>query len=77
MEIKVFNKETLIKSILLKLERSNRHDNSVNLIIVDSDGYALEGGHILSIFENGVRRHQNVNPDFGFALDVENRIKMV
>lgn len=77
MEIKVFNEKPTIEPILLKLEKSNRSKNGVDLLVVDSDGYALDGGCILSIFENGISRHINVNLDFGFALDVENRIRMV
>jgi len=77
MEIKVFNEESIIEPIFLKLKKSSRHDNSVDLIIVDSNGDELQGGCILSISENGIRRHENINKDFGFALDVEDRIRII
>jgi len=77
MEIKVFNEKPAIEPILIKLKKSSRNYYYVDLVIVDRYGYELDGGCILSISENGIHRHENVYSDFGFSLDVKNRIRMI
>ena len=48
----------------------------VTVIAVDKDGYEVAAGNLFQLLPNGkIQRVRCVNPDLGFMLDDEGRIK--
>ena len=76
MLFKVFDdKDTKEKEVLLRLKQVGKN---VHLIAVDSKGFALGGGKILAITEEGfIRLHGNIDPEIGLKLDDDGCIRIV
>lgn len=52
-------------------------DGKVAVCAVDEKGERLVHGYLLKITERGVVREKGVNPDLGFPLDEDGRLKLV
>ena len=78
MKLKVFNgKIKKNENVYLKLQKSSIQKNCIDLVVVDEGGYEMDAGCILTISESGIHRHTYIDSDLGFALDVEDRIRII
>lgn len=76
MKLKVFTEPIPQeeKPLYLKLQQGRER---VTLHLVDENGEHITGGNLLSIGKDGVYLHPAVSPDFGFELDVAERLKII
>ena len=73
MLVKIFDVKE--KVVLLKLKQVGKE---VQLIAVDSNGFALNRGKILKITEDGsLYLHENIDPEIGLKLDDDGYIRIV
>jgi len=67
MKLKIYEKANERDVVILKLQRSR---DGIELICCDESGYAIPGGHLLCIDENGkLSLTCNISPSIGLALD--------
>ena len=65
---KIYKKD--VTDIFLKLEESEDHDGSIDLVACNAGGRMYDHGRILRITQNGtIIRYENVNVNLGFKLD--------
>lgn len=72
-KIEAFGEEPTEKLLRLKLVNEPYY---VDLYAVDEDGRERTCGRILEINEHGIQRSTDVNPELGFPLDAEGRVKL-
>jgi len=76
MKFEVFDEKKVGKEEPVRLALKT-DDGGVGVMVVDEDGFIVPGGYLVCFKPDGtVHRCTAVSPEFGFQLDVRQRIEL-
>ena len=78
MDLKIWNESEEIpeRPTLLRL-KYDFESGGMDLIVVGADGRLVEGGVLLTVYQEGIARIEGMSSTIGFKLDEEERIKLL
>lgn len=76
MKLEIYSEQLKMSERITRL-RLEKSGDEISIVAVRENGSYIDSGHLMRFFPGGqIRLFQHVNPDLGFDLDEEGRIKI-